>query len=55
MKRFNLILICAAFALTAAGCGTIRGVGEDVSTVGGWFVKGSDGVKDNMTKERTVK
>jgi len=27
--------------LTAVGCGTIKGIGEDVSAFGGWMTRGS--------------
>ena len=50
MKKIGLLVLCGMFTLTGLGCGTIKGVGEDIGTVGGWFVKGSDSVKDNMDK-----
>ncbi|MFC1594221.1 hypothetical protein ACFL38_02725 [Candidatus Omnitrophota bacterium] len=44
MKRLVLIAICLAFTATLIGCGTMKGLGEDITAVGGWFVKGSDEV-----------
>jgi len=38
--------ICLVLVVACIGCNTIRGVGEDLGTVGGWVVKGSDNVKD---------
>ena len=38
--------ICLVLAVASIGCNTIRGIGEDLGTVGGWVVKGSDNVKD---------
>jgi predicted small secreted protein len=32
--------------VACAGCNTIRGVGKDVTTVGGWVVKGADNVEE---------
>ncbi|MCK5214310.1 MAG: hypothetical protein KAR05_03040 [Candidatus Omnitrophica bacterium] len=42
----NIFLIALLFCLT--GCGTIKGLGEDISTVGGWLSRGSDHVQENI-------
>jgi predicted small secreted protein len=47
MKRMVLGSICLVLAVVCIGCSTIKGMGEDVSTVGGWMVKGSDNVQQN--------
>ncbi len=55
MKEIILIVLCGVFTLTVVGCGTIKGVGEDIRAVGGWFMKGSDNVKENVYKEKNAK
>ncbi|MCK5214311.1 MAG: hypothetical protein KAR05_03045 [Candidatus Omnitrophica bacterium] len=42
----NILLIALLFCL--AGCGTIKGIGEDITAIGGWFTRGSDSVQDNI-------
>jgi predicted small secreted protein len=49
MKRIYLIVLGGLLALSIAGCGTIKGMGEDVSTVGHWLTRGSDTVKSPDT------
>lgn len=44
MKKTLLMGICLLLVVTCIGCNTIKGMGEDVSAVGGWMVKGSDNV-----------
>jgi len=46
MKVIVLLSICLALAVTSISCSTIRGVGEDLGTVGGWVTSGSDHVKE---------
>lgn len=46
MKRMMLAGICLVLMVAGIGCNTIRGLGEDVSTVGGWVVKGADKVEE---------
>ena len=46
MKRMLLAGICLVLAVASIGCNTIRGLGEDVSTIGGWVVKGADNVQE---------
>jgi len=42
MKRACLLILCGVLILALLGCGTIKGIGEDVSAVGGWMIKSSD-------------
>lgn len=46
MKKILLTGICLFLTVACIGCNTIRGLGEDVSTVGGWVVKGVDNVQE---------
>jgi len=52
MKKTCLFVLCVLLILTVAGCGTIRGLGEDINTVGKWLMKGSDAVKEGKTVEK---
>ena len=47
MKKIVLAGVCLVLAVACVGCSTIRGLGEDVSTVGGWLVQGVDNVQEN--------
>jgi len=46
MKKMLLAATCLVLAITSIGCSTIKGVGEDISSIGGWVSKGSDNVKN---------
>lgn len=46
MKRALLAGICVFLMIASVGCSTIRGMGEDLGTVGGWVTKGSDNVRE---------
>jgi predicted small secreted protein len=46
MKRVFLAGVCLVLMAMSVGCSTIRGVGEDLGTVGGWVKTGSDRVKE---------
>ena len=46
MKKIVLTGICLSLAVICVGCNTVRGLGEDVKTVGGWVVKGVDNVQE---------
>ncbi len=46
MKKIGLAVICLMLAIVVTGCSTIRGVGEDLGTIGGWVTKGSDNVRE---------
>ncbi len=48
MRKVLLGGICLMLAVACIGCNTIRGMGEDVGTVGGWVVKGADNVQENV-------
>ena len=52
MKKICLFILCGLLILTVVGCGTIRGLGEDINTVGRWLMKGSDAVKEGQTVEK---
>lgn len=42
MKKVSALLVLTALVITLSGCETIKGFGEDVSTVGRWLTKGSE-------------
>lgn len=46
MKKLLLAGICLALMFASVACSTIRGIGEDLGTVGGWVTKGSDNVRE---------
>jgi len=46
MSRALLAGICVFLMIASIGCSTIRGVGEDLGTIGGWVTKGSDNVRE---------
>lgn len=51
MKRlFWFVFVGAIVLMTTMGCGTIKGLGQDIGSVGGWMSRGSDSVKTNAGK-----
>ena len=56
MEKIYLSVLCGLLILAMAGCGTIRGLGEDLNAVGKWLIKGSDTVKEGQeaVKEEPV-
>ena len=46
MKKMLLAAVCLVFVVTSIGCSTIKGIGEDISAIGGWVSTGSDNVKN---------
>jgi len=46
MSRVLLAGICVFLMVASIGCSTIRGVGEDLGTRGGWVTKGSDNIRE---------
>ncbi len=46
MKKLILFMVLFASVLVFSGCETIKGVGEDVSTIGNWLSRGSDKVQN---------
>ena len=46
MKKMFLSVVCLMLAGMIAGCGTIKGIGEDVKAVGGWMTKSSERVQE---------
>jgi len=41
MRKMVLFLLLVLLTATAIGCGTVKGIGEDISTVGRWLTRGS--------------
>lgn len=54
MRRGSLFALVGLLALFMAGCGTVKGMGEDLSTVGHWLTRGSDTVKSPDTARPSV-
>lgn len=50
MKRAVLSIALLALMASIYGCSTVRGLGNDVATVGGWITKGSDHVEESVKK-----
>jgi len=50
MRKALLIIIGLCFVGSLAGCNTIKGIGQDLSAVGGIISSGSDKVQDNYKK-----
>lgn len=46
MKRMVLAGVCLILVVSCIGCNTIKGLGEDLTAVGGWIMKGSDNVRE---------
>ena len=42
MKRIYLLILAGFIIVTAFGCGTVKGFGDDISTVGHWFTRAAD-------------
>ncbi|MDP2654321.1 MAG: hypothetical protein Q8Q08_09845 [Candidatus Omnitrophota bacterium] len=40
MKKMALFVLVGLLVVTAVGCGTVRGFGDDISTVGRWITRG---------------
>lgn len=39
MKKIYLFMLAGLLVMTVAGCGTVRGFGDDISTVGRWITR----------------
>jgi len=39
MKKIVLFILAGFLVVTAVGCGTVRGFGEDIKTVGRWITR----------------
>ncbi len=50
MKKVFLGIIVLTAVISFYGCSTIKGLGEDVSTIGGWIVNGSEHVEESVKK-----
>lgn len=46
MKKFIVLGVSIILMAAITGCGTVKGIGEDLSAVGGWLTKGSDKAKE---------
>jgi predicted small secreted protein len=42
MKKITLFVLTGLLVMTVVGCGTVKGFGDDISTVGRWLTKGSN-------------
>ncbi|MBF0384339.1 MAG: entericidin EcnA/B family protein [Candidatus Omnitrophica bacterium] len=42
MKRITLFVLVGLLLTTVVGCGTLRGIGDDIATVGHWITRGSN-------------
>lgn len=42
MNKIYLLIVAGVLLVTAVGCGTVKGIGEDITTVGHWFTRGSN-------------
>jgi len=51
MRKIILSIFILVFAGSLVGCSTIKGVGDDVKTVGNWISNGAQHVEQNMKKE----
>jgi len=52
VKRVCLYVLSVLLILAVAGCSTIKGLGDDISTVGSWLMKGSDAVREGPEAEK---
>lgn len=48
MKTMMTVL-AGLMIISFSGCGTVKGLGEDITSVGGWFQKSSTSVKEGST------
>ncbi len=39
MKIIVMFVLAGMLAMTVVGCGTVRGFGDDISTVGRWITR----------------
>jgi len=50
MRRIILSVLVFAFVVSLAGCSTIKGIGDDIKTLGGWITSGSEHVEESIKK-----
>ena len=43
MKKMTLFIMAGLLVVTCVGCGTVRGFGDDISTVGHWITRNQEG------------
>jgi len=51
MKKLILVLIGTVFTITLIGCNTIKGIGKDLSSLGGGISNASEKVSDGLKKK----
>lgn len=52
MKKGILLMVGLMALFTVTGCGTVKGIGDDISAVGSWLSKGSVNVQENVGKKK---
>ncbi|HLF18759.1 MAG TPA: entericidin EcnA/B family protein [Candidatus Omnitrophota bacterium] len=50
MRKVILGVLTLALMGSLYGCNTIKGIGDDVKTVGGWISSGSEHVEESIKK-----
>jgi predicted small secreted protein len=48
MNKLILSAVTLMVVVSFYGCGTIKGIGNDVGTVGGWISNGSEHVEESI-------
>ncbi|MCD4779922.1 MAG: entericidin EcnA/B family protein [Candidatus Omnitrophica bacterium] len=52
MKKLAWMGLSLSLVLILSGCSTIKGMGEDIRSIGGWISNGSDHVRENVGKNK---
>ncbi len=42
MKKTSMLILVGILLSVMAGCETIKGIGKDISAVGGWMTRGAE-------------
>ena len=50
MKKTILGVITLMALVSLYGCNTMKGIGRDVATIGGWITDGSEHVEESIKK-----
>ncbi|MCK5180135.1 MAG: entericidin EcnA/B family protein [Candidatus Omnitrophica bacterium] len=48
MNKLILGVVMLAAVVLLSGCNMIRGIGNDVTTIGGWITSGSEHVEESI-------
>ncbi|MCK5082969.1 MAG: hypothetical protein KAR31_08705 [Candidatus Omnitrophica bacterium] len=48
MNKLILSVVMLAAMVSFYGCNTIKGLGNDVTTIGGWITNGSEHVEESI-------